>query len=76
MHPRLELLAERRKILVLARKGELLHLRVGAVISGADCWAPRQLVDLGLLGCDRRGGVGRRCMSVMVWAHNLSKLMQ
>ena len=76
MHPRLELLAERRKSLVFAREGEFLQFRVGAVISVADCLAPRQLVDLGWLACDRRDGVGRRCMSVLVWAHSLSKLMQ
>ena len=40
------------------------------VISAADCLAPSQMVDPGWCGCDRRGGLGR-CMSVLVWAHNL-----
>ena len=61
----------------LTEKERFSNFEWVAVISTADCLAPRQLVDLGWLGCNRRGGVGRRrCMSVMVWTHNLSKLMQ
>ena len=77
VHRRLELLAERRKSSSLPEKESFSNLEWVAVISSADCLAPRKLVDLGWLACDCRGGVGRRrCMSVVVWAHNFPKVMQ
>ena len=44
----------------VAEKESLSNFEWVAVISAADCLASRQLVDLGWLGCDRRGEVGRR----------------
>ena len=57
----------------LPEKESFSNLYWVAVISAADCFAPRQLVDLGWLGCDRRGRVSpRRCMPGMVWVTNES----